>query len=137
SAAITGDSLHESQKSWTDIPSDALSGSQVVTDMISAMTDIRRAIDQGCLEQARRLAGDAWEQEVLFRDDNGLIKVRLLELRAEISELQEDWENAADNYDEAWRIRQRLAEEAPSDVLRALQTPTQEGLMVKFFRELK
>ncbi len=115
----------------------ALSWAWNRNEMKLALGNARVAMEQGQLDKARKLVDSAWKKEVLKGNNEGFHKVQLLELRAEICERDEDWESAAEHYDEAKRIRGQLVEEASSGALDALGALAEEGLMVRLYRELK
>jgi len=104
SAAITGDTLHASQKSWDDVPRHAISGGALKLELLSVLRRARDAINRGELGEARGIIDDAWKREVFDRNDDRHHKTYLLALRAEICEREGDRESAAEHRREASRL---------------------------------
>lgn len=104
SAAITGDTLHASQKSWDDVPRHAISGGALKLELLSVLRRARDAINRGELGEARDIIDAAWKREVFDRNDDRRHKAYLLALRAEICEREGDRESAAEHCREASRL---------------------------------
>jgi hypothetical protein len=128
SAAITGDTSHANQETWTDVPTHALSGGRLMEERVSALERACDAMEGGQLDQARQIVDGAWEREVFYQNGDGRHKAQLLELRAAICERDGDWESGAHLRSEAAEARRVV----PSDGLGGLGVPVRESSMGDF-----
>ncbi|KAG7286087.1 hypothetical protein NEMBOFW57_008390 [Staphylotrichum longicolle] len=92
------------QRGYENMPFSLVSSSALVRNFMPAMLAIRRDIDEGRLDEARRRVDEALRLELYHDANEEANKAALLNFRAEINERRGEWEDARRNREEAKRM---------------------------------
>ncbi|KAI8629650.1 hypothetical protein F5Y19DRAFT_431355 [Xylariaceae sp. FL1651] len=103
------DEYPENQRDWFCLPLEVLSSSAQVRDLMPAMLSIRKAIDEGRLQDARREIDKALKLEMFHNANEDANKATLLRLRGEVAEMEGEMEDAVRLYGEAEKLDKRAA----------------------------
>jgi hypothetical protein len=91
-----------------EIPLDLVGSSAHFSHMTSIYINVRKAIDAENWSKAERMVDDAFVAEINEASNDAIVKAGLLRFRSEIAEGRGQWNNALEQLQEAWRLRDEV-----------------------------